>query len=272
MRNIIAPVNFSPNSNNAARYAADLALATQAKLHLLYVLQLPVSIAEFPVTDYAFNAMQEAGAESLKNLWEELVKRTEARIDILFHMEIGTVEHSIETFCEGKAPFAVVMGASGNTLERAIVGGNVVAAIRHLPYPLIVVPENVSFRAIKKVLLACDLEDVSAGLPVKPYLQVLKQVFDAGFEVININTSDQQLTAGKIMQIEAWKQCVREIIPEVNFVSNENVEDGIGAYLADHPADILLVFPKKHNFFEFHKSHSKKIAFNSKVPVMSIHA
>ncbi|HVW62007.1 MAG TPA: universal stress protein [Puia sp.] len=273
MRTIVAPVNFTSISANAARYAADLALATQAELHLYYVLQLPVTVAEFPVTDYVFEGMQEAGAQGLEELQKELIKRTSGKVNIFTHMEVGTVENKIEEFCGHKKPFVVVMGASGATLERALTGGNLVAAIRHLPYPLIVVPENAVFSQIHKIVLACDLNDISGGIPVKPaFLKELKDNFGASFEVLNVNTRGQQQETANIMEVDAWKDCIRETFPEVHFVQTDDVEEGIGKYLNEHPADMLLVFPKKHNFFEFHKSHAKKLAYNSTVPIMSIHA
>lgn len=273
MRTIIAPVNFSPNSKNAARYAADLALAAKADLHLLYVLQLPVSVAEFPATDYVFNEMQEAGAQCLEELWKELLKRTEAKVNIFIHMEVGSIENKIEECCIRQKPFVVVMGTSADTWERTFTGGNLVIAVRRLPYPLIVVPENAAFKAISKVVLACDLNDISGGIPVKTsFLKELKEIFNTRFEVVNIDTRGQQLQTATILETEAWKDCIREIFPEVHFVETDNVEEGLGKYLGEHPADLLLVFPKKHNFFEFHRSHAKQLALRSAVPVMSIHA
>jgi len=273
MRTIVTPVNFSPNSTNAAYYAADLALATQSELHLLYVLQLPVSVAEFPVNDYVFNEMQEAGAESLEKLWKELIRRTGAKVNIFTHMEVGAVENKIEEYCLQKKPFVVVMGASGDTLERALMGGNLVAAIRRLQYPLIVVPEGAVFKEISKIVLACDLDDIAGGIPVKPsFLKELRDIFSARFEVVNIDTRGQQQATESVMGAEAWKDCVREIFPEVHFVQTDNVEEGLAKYLGEHSTDLLLVFPKRHHFFEFHRSHAKKLAMNSTVPVMSIHA
>lgn len=272
MRTIVAPVNFSPISANAARYAADLALATKADLHLYYVLQLPVSVAEFPINDYVFNEMRESGVEALESLWKELVERTKGKVNIFTHMEMGTVEYRIEEFCRDKKPFLVVMGASGATLERALLGGNLIAAIRHLPYPLIVVPENASFKEIRKVVIACDLSDISGGIPVKPaFLKELRDMFDTRFEVLNIVTKGQDQATQDIMTVDAWKECVRDLFPEVHFVQMDNVEEGIAHYLDEHPADLLLVFPKKHNFLSFHRSHTKKLALGSTVPVMSIH-
>ncbi|HVU57939.1 MAG TPA: universal stress protein [Puia sp.] len=273
MRTIVVPVNFTPNSSNAARYAADMALVAEADLYLLYVLQLPVSVAEFPLNDYVFNEMQESGAEALKQLQEELLKRTEGKINVSTHMEIGAVEAKIEEYCKEKHPFIVVMGASGHTLETALTGSNLTAALRRLPYPLIIVPESVTFKKIGKAVLACDLEDISGGMPVKPtFLKELRDIFQSKFEVVNINTGKQAKTTAAVMDNEAWKSCLEESFPEVHIVDTGNVELGIGQYLFEHGADMLIVFPKKHNFFEFHKSHAKRLALNGSIPIMSIHA
>ncbi|HTI10521.1 MAG TPA: universal stress protein [Puia sp.] len=275
MKPIVVPVNFSANSNNAARYAADMALAIKAELHLIHFVQIPVSTAEFPINDYIFEEMQKNGAEGLNQLWDELVIRTGGKVNIFTNMEVGGVEYRLEEFCARKKPFAVVMGSAGPFLERVLAGSNLSAAIRHLPYPLIIVPENAVFRQFKKIVLACDLDDIAEGMPVSPgYLKTLQDAFGSSFEVINITTErqDKQDEAEAAFKFNSWKDRLVEIYPEVRFIPLKNVEDGIGEYLAGHPADLLLVFPKRHNFFEFHKSHAKKIAFQSKVPVMSIHA
>ena len=64
---------------------------------------------------------------------------------------------------------------------------------------------------------------------------------------------------------------MRTIIAPVNFSPNSNNAARYAADVALKPF-VLLVFPKKHSFFEFHRSHAKKLALNGTVPIMSIHA
>lgn len=242
MKKIVVPVNFSASSDNAARYAADMALAIHAELHLVHFVQVPVSTADFPMNEYVFSEMEQSGTEGLNQLWDKLVVRTHGKVNIYTNMEVGNVEYRLEEFCTRTKPFMVVMGSAGPSLERALTGSNISAAIRHLPYPLIVVPGNAIFHQYKKIMLACDLDDIAAGVPVNnPLLKEFQNNFDCNFEVINISTKQMK------------------------------VEEGISEYLSNHPADLLLVFPKKHNFLEFHKSHAKKIALHSSIPVMSMH-
>jgi nucleotide-binding universal stress UspA family protein len=273
MRTIIAPVNFTPNSNNAAKYAADMAVAAAADLYLLYVLKLPVSVAEFPLNDYVFNEMQESGAEALQQLQQELEKRTGGEVSVFAHMEIGGVEAKIEEFCKGKHPFAVIMGASGHSLETAVAGSNVTAAVQRLPYPLIVVPEGAAFKKLSKLVLACDLDDMSNDMAASSaFLRELKGLFHSQFEVVNVQTRKQERRLDAVTDVQTWKAYLEETSPDVHVVEMDDVELGIGKYLSDHRADMLVVFPKKHPFFLFHKSQAKRLALHSSVPIMSIHA
>ncbi len=263
MKTIVVPVNFSASSDNAARYAADMARAIDANLHLIHVIQIPASTAEIPTTEYVFEEMQNSAAEGLRLLREELVKRTDKKVDIFVHVDAGSLVYRINEFCAHSAPFVVVMGNSGNS------------SIHHLPYPLIFVPENAAFHFIKKIVLACDLDDIAGGVPVaSSILKELRDSFGSIFEVINICTASQyhQNEAEAAFEFDCWKDKLHKLYPEVHFVRMKKIDQGIGEYLDSHPADLVLVFPKKHNILEFHSSYSKKIALHSKVPVMSIHS
>ncbi|HTI94832.1 MAG TPA: universal stress protein [Puia sp.] len=273
MKNIIVPVNFSANSNNAALYAADLALAVDADIHLIYVLQLPPTTSEIPMTDYVFDEMQRNGELSLASLSEEIVKRTRLQVKVTSLMEIGSVEPVLEEYCNRLKPFLVVMGATGNTLETTIAGSTTVKAMRRLPYPLLIVPEQAAFHAIKKVVLACELEDIGAGLPVsRSFLSELYQLFGSRFDVITVTGEVQESEAEAVSAFDSWKESIKDILPDVHILRMESIEEGINNYLNRIHADWLMIFPKKHRFFEFHSSRSKKIIKDCPVPVMTLHA
>ncbi len=275
MKIIIAPVDFSANSNNAARYAADMAVAINAELHLVHFVEIPASAGEFPLNDYILDEMQNNGTEGLNQLRDELAVRTGGKVNILTNMEVGNVQYRLEEYCTQKKPFVVILGSSGNSLEKLLIGSHLSGVLHHIPYPLIVVPKNAVFHPFKKVVLACDLDDIAKGVPAGvSFLKEFQDIFGSGFEVINITTErqDRQNEAEAAFEFNSWKERLQEIYPDVHFVRMNKIEEGISDYLVSHPADLLLVFPKKHSFLEFHKSHAKKISLNSTIPVMSIHA
>ncbi len=274
MKTIVVPVNFSPSSDNAARYAADMAKVIGASLHLVHVLQMTVGAAEIAMTEYLFEEIQDSALEGLRLLREELVNWSDDKVPVFTHIEVGALEYQLKEFCAANIPFVVIMGNPGDSLERDLAGSTLAGAIHRLAYPLIVVPANAVFHSIKKIMLACDLEDITSGIPVpSSFLRELRDCFGSSFEVINICTAkkDHHNEAEDAFEFKCWKDRLHKLYPEVHFLRVNNVEDGIGNYLGDHPADLLLVFPKKYHWYEFHARRSKKIALLSSVPVMSIH-
>ena len=273
MRTIIAPVNFTANSLDAARYAADLAAAANADLHLLYVLEVPANAGEFPVGGFVYQEMEATGGKALNEVWDELVTRTAGKINIYTHMETGTVYQVLERYGRLKQPWMIVMGASAHSFERLLAGSHLTSAIRNLPWPLIVVPPNARFRRLGKVLIACDLEDAAGGLPVDlGFIKSIDELFQPSFDVLNINTPGQEKNIAEVFSSWKWKDSVKDLMPGLHFVSTDSVEEGIAEYLEQHPADLLMVFPKRHRVLDFHKSQSRRLAQHSALPVMSIHA
>jgi nucleotide-binding universal stress UspA family protein len=273
MKTIIAPVNFSPSSTNAARYASDMALAINGDLQLLHVLTIPMTSQDVPLTEYIMEELEASAVDSLNELKDELTKRTKGKIQISNTIEVGAVEYRIKEFCQKLKPFAVVMGATGNSIQKTLVGSTTTSTIHKLPYPLIIIPSDAIFHSIKKIVLVCDPNDLLSDTYIDS-IGELKSVFKASFEVINIvPDKDNSLVKDEdSFAYNSWNKKLREIHPEVRFIRSKNVEDGITKYLFKNQPDLLLVFPKKHNFLEFHRSNAKKIVKRSTVPVMSIHA
>lgn len=271
MKSIVVPVNFTVNSNNAAHYAADLALAIGADIHLIHSFQVPLSVSEVPMPETVFEEMQETGLQQLSTLSADLRKRTNGKIGVTTEMKIGTVEGSIQQFCIEQEPLVVVMGATGKGLENMLTGSNTINAVRHLPYPVLVVPENARYQPIRKIAVACDYEDLVAGLPVAtPVIQELSELPGVSLEVVHVITGDEsasEFTLG----FNHWKNGLKGISPELIIIREANVEKALTGYLQDCPADLLLVFPKKHGLLEFHRSQTKKLVLHCAVPVVSVH-
>jgi nucleotide-binding universal stress UspA family protein len=272
MRSIVVPVNFTENSGNAARYAADMALAIDADIHLIHVFQLPLTTAEFPIPDVTIEEMQRNGLQLLTGLKEELRQRTRNQITVTTEMIAGGVEHNLEEYCKRQKPFVVVMGASGHSIDNAIAGSSTVKAMRHLPWPLLVIPENTAFHAIKRIVLACDLDDIGGGIPASlSFLNELTGLFGAKLEIVNVATSAEHSEGQAVFQFDSWKDRLKEIYPNLHFIYTNDITAGITQYLGEHSTDWLMVFPKKHRFFEFHSSKAKQLVRNCPVPIMSLH-
>jgi nucleotide-binding universal stress UspA family protein len=241
MKAIVVPVDFSSCAANAARYAADLAQAIQADLHLIHVIQVPVNSAELMMTQPVYEEMVEFADIALKQLRFELTKRTNNRIKVDTTLGAGSVGARVQDLCRQVKPYAIVLGVAGPSLEKFLAGSTVSSLLKNPDHPVLVVPEKSEFQQFRRILLACDLEDIGSDMANSlPLIKELREKFGSQIDIVTVETS--------------------------------RVEEGVLEYLGKHEADLIMVFPKKHSFFDFHTSQSRKLAQHSPVPVLSLHA
>ena len=272
MKSIIVPVNFSPCAINAARYAADFALAIKADLHLIHVIQVPVSSAEMLMTESVYQEMVDSANISLKELQVELIRRTHEKIGIDTSVEAGSLSTNVANLCNELQPCTVVLGATGPTIEKFLAGSPVASLLHRLKYPVLVVPEDLPFRHFRRILMACDLEDINSGMAHSlPLLKDLRTYFGSRFDIVTVEKPQVTSNEPPIFKSGAWKEQLKELYPEVHCIQNQRVDDGILEYLGYNNADLILVFPKKHGLFDFHVSQSRKLAQHSPIPVLSLH-
>jgi nucleotide-binding universal stress UspA family protein len=272
MKSIVVPIDFSTCASNAARYAADLALAIKADLHLIHVIQVPVTAAELSMTESVYRDMIEGANISLKKMQADLTKRTLQRIRIDTLVDAGSVTGKVHDLCRKVDAYAIVLGVSGPNLEKFLAGSPVTSLLQHLAFPVLVVPETATFQQFKRILLAFDLEDIGSGLPhCLPLLKELHAHFGSRVDVITVETRKVLTDEASCFESGGWKEQLKELYPEIHYIRKSKVEDGILEYLGHHQADLVMVFPKKHGFFDFHISQSRRLAQSSPVPVLSLH-
>ncbi|MDP4247307.1 MAG: universal stress protein [Bacteroidota bacterium] len=276
MKAIVVPINFSACAANAARYAADLALAIRSDLHLVHVIQAPVSSSQLIMTEYLYQEMVDSANQSLEGFRVELQKRTEGKVNIHTLLEAGSLPIKVKQLCQKLEPYAVILGASGPSLEKILSGSPISSLLHTLNYPVLVVPETVGFTRFRRILLACDPEDLGSGLPQSvPLLKELRERFGSRFDIVTVETGKAEAhhhaIVGTVAAGETLKEPLKELYPEMHVIQSAKIQDGVLEYLKENEADLVMVFPKKHGLFDFHVSQSRKLAKHSPIPVLSLH-
>jgi nucleotide-binding universal stress UspA family protein len=273
MKSIVVPINFSACAANAARYAADLALVLKADIHLIHVIQVPVDSADLLMTEDLYQEMIDAANLDLQTLQSELTGRTQQKIKVDYSVESGNIAAKVQERCLQLKPYAVVLGATGSTLEKFLVTSPVSSLLRKLDYPVLIVPEGAAFHNFRHILLACDLDDIGSGMPNSlPLLNDLRAYFGSRFDIVTVETERVPGDGASPFASGGWKEAFKDLHPAIHCIHKPKVEAGILEYLAGNEADLVIVFPKKHGFLDFHTSQSRKLAEHSPVPVLSLHA
>ena len=271
MKTIIVATDFSPAAQNAAHYAAQMALGIDANLMLLHVYEIPIAYMEVPVMTTE-DEMQKNAEDRLTNLKEELATATGFKLTIEIEAVIGIFFTELKAICEKVNPYTVVMGSQGTTTaERLLFGSHTVHAMKHLDWPLISVPPQVKFNAIKKIGLACAFDKVMDSTPVDE-IKTLVTDFDAELHVLNTG-KQREFNPNIVFESGVLQEMLAELKPIYHFTSNYNIDEGIMDFSERNQLDLLLVLPKRHGLIDrlVHKSHTKELVLHSHVPVMALH-
>lgn len=261
MQTIITPTDFSNISLNAVNYAADMAAALQANLFVLHTTELPTSSGR------SYDEPADTGTEEkLNKLKERLIKRTNGEISIQTKQAVGLIEGEIIKMCAYKNPLAVVMATKGASMKKQFFMESITVYLsRNLNYPIIVVPSNVHYTPVNKILLATDLEDLYS-MPVEKIKNIVN-VFNAKLDIVHIYGKEDKSEI-MVSRMTELMRYLDSLNPQFHFLFGRDIYKGIINFATENKSDIILTFPKKHQFF--HKSRSKQLVFNASFTVMTI--
>ena len=267
---ILVPVDFSPASENATDYAAEMALVINADILLLHIYQIPVVYLEIPFAVKEEEIRQDA--ENKINVLKKRLIKEKQHLTIETEVRTGVFFHELKTVCENIDPYYVIMGNQGTTaVERLLFGGHTVEVMKRLMYPLITVPLSVTFSSIKRIGLACDLHNVVDTIPVDE-IKMLVENFNAELHVLNIDrfaVFNPHTDYDSVLLEEE----LASLHPTYHFLTNENTDKAIIDFTEINNIDLLIMVPRRSGLLRklIHKSHTKQLVIHSHVPVMAMH-
>lgn len=273
MKAILVATDFSPSANNAARYAAHLAVQLQVEHLILYhaYQMMPIS-TEVPVNlVLSMEQLQENSEESLQRLKRSLLYVTGSHTLILTKAECAEPVEGSSNLAKVCEAGLIVIGSSSKGLgDRLLMGSTTRKLLKKCLLPLLVVPNEATFRPIRKMVLGCDLSQVADTIPIVKLIQLVKG-FHAQLQVVNVTASEQE-DLGKRKEEHAFYDLFEELDPSIQYIGGSDVSKGILAYANQHDADMIIIIAKKHTFLEqlIRISVSNKLASKSDMPLLII--
>lgn len=273
MKMIIAPVDFSAQSENAAIFAGSLAEFYGARLILYHTYEIMIPLSEYAYPVVSIAEMQNAADYELDLYKNKVQAKLKRQIDIEIIAENNTLEEGLKKLCDEKKPDLVVIGLSGkNALTRLIVGSNTIKTIHHLTYPVLVVPPKAEFLPVRKIGFACDYKEVIETTPTGLIKKFVRD-FNAELHVMNIDNTGGHIPAETITESAYISELLNDCKPEYHIISSADVTTGINWFAEKTKLDWLVVIPKKHKLMEkmFNRSQTKDLIYHSHLPVLCIH-
>ena len=136
-----------------------------------------------------------------------------------------------------------------------------------------IIPSNAVYSEIRNVLLTTDLKNVISTTPSAPIKKILS-TFNAKLHIVNVNSEHYiELSENYAAEVQKLKDMFPESESDFYFLRLYDVDDAINQFAQDKNIDLIITVQKEHSMVHrlFSTSHTKKLAYQSTVPVVVVH-
>lgn len=273
MKKIIAAVDFSEPSVNAAGYALQLAKdIVDASLTLYYVFDRITPGSDGTPLLVDAEARKTIALTALNNLKNDIGDPGRVLVDVV--AEEGSLTGNLETYVKHHSIDLVVMGITGSTkLEQIIIGSNTLNVISKDICPILIVPTKATYKKIRNAVFMSDLQNVEETTPLKPLTDFLDTVHPQLY-IVNVVSDHAAVPDTNKIEKEKLEQILKEYNPKCFFLLEQDFTTAIEKFADEYSTDIIITVPRKHSFLGtlFKESHTKKLAYRSHLPILAIHS
>ncbi|MBS1661000.1 MAG: universal stress protein [Bacteroidetes bacterium] len=277
MKKILVPTDFSPCAENALDFAIQSARLLPAEITLLHAVDL-LSTSQIDYLGVSLEFKQVQWKEDEKKLEEikENIAKTH-NIDIQTRLVASSLKDAIHESSKYGNFDLIVMGTLGASgLKETLWGSNTADAITVSEIPIMAIPHDYKWKKPEKFLLATgNFEKDSAILD---RIFELAALYMAQVDVA-VFTSDQEepevfLEHGR--NTPYYEKLLTKKYEEQGLnavqLSGPSLESALQAYIAEQHIDVLTMITYKKSFWHrlFYPSHTKRMSFHTKVPLLAI--
>lgn len=260
MNTVIVPVDFSETSLNAARYATKLLTGHYGVNMILH---------------HVYDKSDEAAeiTEKLEQLKNHLRETGIVKTEILAEQGDDFIDE-LEKLARHRQADLVIMGITGRSpISQSLIGSNTLKMLETKACPVLIIPPDCVYADVKNVLLTSDFQDVLANTPSVPIREFLK-TFYPKMHIVNVDNEHYvSLTEEYQKEKVKLKEMFQDFNPEFYFLGMNDRDEAINQFAGDKNIDLIIIVHKEQSIFSklFVKSQTKKLVYQSKMPVLAIH-
>jgi len=259
MLQVIVPLDFSETSFNAAHYACNM-----------YKNRTDVNIILYHY--YAGGEDVATAQNYLSSLKSELAACS-ANIETITESGDNFID-SLTAYAHVKSAYMIIMGLTGKTaLAQRFSGTNTLKMAEKNVCPVLIIPADAKFTQIENVVITSEMKYVDET----PTLLAVKKVladFKPWLHILNVDNSHYiSLTTAFKEERDKMEALLKEFNPEFYFMRLYDFHEAVNLFTQDKNIDIIIIAPKHHSFYErlFKTQHTKKMIYQSKIPVLAVH-
>jgi nucleotide-binding universal stress UspA family protein len=291
LRTVSVPVDMSPVSGNALRFAWEIAKQLGANLEVIFAMD-SIFEGSTPSASGFLSGYQTTMKTELDSFISEILGESGVVYEppSKFAGSPGTLQTSAsKPFISSKVIYGapdlalteyskdadlMVLGTTGRGgIGKKFFGSVSIEVSKNSHCPVIFIPKEAEFRGFQQVLYASDFDSLHA-LSVRQAVSFAKR-FDGQIHFVHVGPGGEK---GLETQRKVFEVDYGESKPERPFIFSKMVSEDIASALYEysfyHHIDLLVFVTHQRNFWDsiLHKSITNVALLSSDLPVLVIHA
>jgi nucleotide-binding universal stress UspA family protein len=281
MKTFLVPIDFSANADHAASFAIALAVSYDAKIIFFHTTStlVPTS-APLGVYEKTLSEVAEQKTLQLSMHVQEVFRNQHIKNKPQFELVVKesiTLVDALADYIAHTPVSMVIMGTRGETnLTTKLFGSNTSNLIRKSLRPVLAIPANHSYKHIKHIAVATDLEH-----PEKDIEKIidLAKLFGATIDLmyiypvfppnIDIESFDNDLVLTNLREKFDYPNI------QLHFVytdSDNDVAKGINLFVKAYKPQLLVMYRHQRTWWEklLDSSYSEQEALETNIPLLTI--
>lgn len=254
---VIVPLDFSPQSINAASFAANMLNGVYDANILLYHL-------------YENDSDEAEAISNLQRVKETLQNNSLVKIRSVAEKGSGVV-YAIGRLISREDASLVVMSVSDRV--KFFEDSYSLQMMNESDCPVMVIPYGYLYNEVRRVALASDFKQVDRTIPLAKVKNILK-VFRPELHIVHVNPEiyvslDEELQAQRSQLAEMFA----EFNPQFHFITTNHFTESLEQFIDDRSIDLVLTFPRKHSYLStlIKGTNTQKLVYKNTIPVLAAH-
>jgi len=267
MKTFLIATDFSPASRSATRYGIALARAFNGRVILVNAYpHVPVAVTE----PLIFTA-PDMGAWATQKLQEEadsLNSENVTPVEIL--AKEGPYTDAILDVAKEMNADLIIAGMKGSgKATRRFFGSTVTSLARKTSTPLLVIPEEASYKSPQTIALANDISG-QAGTHLLDALSGLVEKFHSKLYIVRVITKKSDEVVEVLNRPSNLTTMAGEMEPLYEYPMDKNITKALDNFTSTHQVDMLVMIPHKESLPEkwFLRSNTREMLFKTDIPLL----
>lgn len=272
---MLVPTDFSSTSENAFKYALNLAPHFKSGLKVVHVSQPDLDPLISGVMGN-WEHQEDLKKKRLNKFVDDIQTKVEGGVAVKTNVRTqlvwGFPRDEILSLAANEKPEMIVMGTSGTTGLAVKIFGSISAEVsRMADCPVLLVPPGVNFTGIRNILYAGNYNG-DDEIIINRVIE-LGRKFSACFHIVHVKTREN----GYYLNEQDFKAVFEQHAPESSFKFRMHEDPDVAGYLnryvLENDIDLVVMLTRHRSYWQnmMHQSTIRKMSSLTSKPILVLH-